>query len=77
MIENTRDTFIARYRAELIRRFSWAQDADRLERYMESVRHSITGPTASWTAEGAALESVWRTMGNKGKPTLKALRALA
>jgi hypothetical protein len=76
-VENTKAAFLTRYREELIHRYSWAQDADRLERYMESVQRSITGPTATWVADGEALVAVWRAMGNKGKPTLKALRALA
>jgi hypothetical protein len=77
MGENTKTAFLAIYRREILSRYAWAQDAEKLSRFMASVFHTISGPVATWNHQGEAVTAAWRAMGNKGKPTLKALRALA
>jgi hypothetical protein len=75
----TKTAFIAAYRAKLIDLYAWAQDATKLDRFMSSVASTIgftLGGTAPWNHEGAAVTAAWREIGGKGKPTLKALRAL-
>lgn len=71
-----RQSFISTYRAELIARFPWAQDADKLQRFMASVETTISTSAATWNHDGEAVTAAWRAIGGKGKPTLKALRAL-
>ena len=77
MGENTKAAFLAIYRKEILSRYAWAQDGEKLSRFMASVFHTISGPVATWNYQGEAVTAAWRAMGNKGKPTLKALRALA
>lgn len=69
--------FLTLYRDELNKRYEWAQDAVKLERFMSSVAATIngTGP-GTWNHEGEAVTAAWRAMGGKGKPTKKALREL-
>ena len=43
---------------------------------MLSVRATLRGPVATWNFDGPATVAAWRAIGGKGKPTLKALRAL-
>mgnify|MGYP000036930011 CR=1 FL=1 len=71
-----RAEFLRRYEEELKARFSWAQDRSKLHRFMVSVRTTVSGEDNSWLHSGEAVTAVWQAMGNKGKPTLKALRAL-
>lgn len=77
MGENTKEAFLARYKEELLSRYPWAQDAEKLARFMASVSGTISGSVATWNYQGEAVTAAWRATGNKGKPTLKAFRALA
>lgn len=74
--EMTKTQFIERYRAELSQRYTWAQDTDKLARFMASVETTLRGPAATWNHDGEAVTAAWRAIGGKGKPALKALRAL-
>lgn len=74
----TKERFITLYRDELTKRYEWAQDAAKLDRFMGSVRHTLnTSDAGTWNHEGEAVTAAWYAMGGKGKPTKKALRALA
>ena len=72
----TKQAFLAAYRAALVA-YPWAADAARLDKFMASVAATIEGPHATWNHDGDAVTAAWRAIGGKGKPTLKALRALA
>ena len=71
-----RAEFLRRYEEELKVRFPWAQDKDKLARFMVAVEATLSGGATMWNHYGEAVTAVWKAMGNKGKPTLKALRAL-
>lgn len=72
----TKSEFLVLYQRELIKRFKWAEDADKLARFMGAVRDTLDSATGSWDYGGEASKVVWQALGGKGKPTLKALRAL-
>lgn len=72
----TRQDFLTAYRAELLKTYPWAQDSDRLARFMSGVEATLTGPRATWNHDGECVVSAWRAIGGKGKPTLKALRGM-
>jgi hypothetical protein len=72
----TKDTFLERYRMELVATYAWAADSARLERFMASVRATVCDGSNTWNHDGEAVRVAWRSIGGKGKPTLKALRAL-
>ena len=73
----TKTAFLAAYRAELLAIYSWTIDADKLARFCESgVVATLNTGVKTWDHTGAAALAAWRTIGGKGKPTLKALRAL-
>lgn len=73
----TKARFLNLYRDELSKRYEWAQDAAKLDRFMQTVDATLncTGP-GTWNHEGEAVAAAWWAMGGKGKPTKKALRAL-
>lgn len=73
----TKAQFLTNYRAELIARYSWAADTAKLDRFMASCDETISSPRAKWNHDGEAVTAAWRSIGGKGRPTLKALRALA
>ena len=72
----SKSDFLAAYRAALAAAYPWAQDEAQLDRFLASVRDTLTGPCASWHPEGAAVNAAWRAIGRKGVPSLKSLRAL-
>lgn len=72
----TRNAFLALYRAELVARHPWAQDAAKLDKFMSSCAETINTARATWNHDGDAVTAAWRSIGGKGRPTLKGLRAL-
>ena len=72
----TKDGFATALQTELVTRYAWAQDADKLARFMASVRATLDGGM-TWNNDGDAALAAWRAIGGKGKPTYKALHALA
>jgi bifunctional pyridoxal-dependent enzyme with beta-cystathionase and maltose regulon repressor activities len=72
----TQTAFISAYMKEIKARYSWAQDAAKFVRFMESVVMTLKTDKATWTPEGEAVKAAWGAIGAKGKPTLKAIRAL-
>lgn len=73
----TKQSFLTTYRAKLLAAYPWAQNAAKLHRFMESVETSINGGAKTWNHDGEAVTAAWREIGGKGKPTFKALLALA
>ncbi len=76
----TKNAFLDMYRAVLVDMhggYGWAGDATRLERFMASAAATINAEATSWDHTGEAANRAWRAIGGKGKPSLKALRALA
>lgn len=68
--------FLTCYRDVLWATYVWAQDDSKLALFMVGVQRTIEGPEKTWNHDGPAVTAAWRIMGGKGKPTLKALRAL-
>lgn len=75
----TKKAFLDAMRAAIERLYGsgWANNPAALERFMESVRLTIEGKQWTWNHDGEACTAAWRAIGGKGKPTMKALRALA
>jgi len=71
-----KNQFLTAYRAELLARYSWASDTAKFARFMASATDTIESRATSWNHDGEAVAAAWRAIGNKGKPTLKALRAM-
>lgn len=73
----TRTDFIRQYGRELILKgYAWTHDAVKLERFLASVLTTLETDHNTWDHNGDAVTAAWRALGGKGKPTLKALRAL-
>ena len=68
--------FLHRYRSEIKHRYAWAQDAAKLDLFMGGVEETLKGTARVWGCEGDALIATWQAIGGKGRPTLKALRAI-
>jgi hypothetical protein len=71
----TRELFLTAYRKQLLHRYTWAADATKLDRFMQSVQETLSGGN-TWNHDGEAVTTAWKVIGGKGKPTKKALRAL-
>lgn len=72
----TKAEFLAAYRAALLDDYAWARSEDGLSRFMAAVEKTLAGPGAYWTHGTPMVAKVWRSLGLKGRPTLKALREL-
>jgi len=74
----TKQAFLDAYRAQLLVFYTWAHDADKLARYMTSVRETLDGGN-SWHCDvkTPSVKLAWKAIGGTGKLTLKALRGLA
>lgn len=72
-----KQSFLTQYEATLKATHPWATDAEKLARFMDSVRETITTQKSTWNHDGEAVTAAWKAIGGKGKPTLKALRALS
>lgn len=71
-----RKAFLAAYRADLWVRYVWAQDTAKLDRFMASAERTISTKATTWNHDSESVRAAWRRIGGKGKPSLKALRAL-
>jgi DNA polymerase III sliding clamp (beta) subunit (PCNA family) len=73
----TRETFIANYAAALRRTWAWADDADRLARFMSSVRETLTTKRTPWDWDTRIAREVFHALhGAHVRYTLRALRAM-
>lgn len=75
MSEITKADFIVSYRKELVARYEWTADTTKLDKFLGSVVKTLDGAN-TWDFHGEAVTAAWRSLGGKGKPSLKALRAL-
>lgn len=71
----TKFSFMVAYRAELIATYPWARVNDKLDRFMDIVIDALYGGNY-WNFKGDAVDAAWKSIGGKGNPTLKDLRAL-
>jgi len=71
----TRQAFLKAYRNSLLAAYAWAGDAAKLDHFMASVSATLDGAN-TWNHTGEAVTAAWHWIGGKGRPTLKALRAL-
>lgn len=72
----TKTKLLNEYRAVLPGMFPWARDEDKLTRFVASAERTIRTSAATWNHDSPAIAAAWRKLGGKGKPTLKAMRAL-
>ena len=72
----TKTQFYEAYEKELIDRWSWAQDTDKRNRFMGSVRQTMENGATTWNKNGPTTAAAWKTVGGKGIPTYKTLRNL-
>lgn len=72
----TKAAFLEAYKAALIAEYPWAQDADKLGKFLKSVSLTMSGFATTWNHSGTAVKTAWHAIGGKGKPSLKALREL-
>lgn len=73
----TREKFTEALRALIVQRHTWAGDAAKLARFMASVDATLNaGDGPYYDHTGDATKDAWRAIGGKGRPSLKALRAL-
>lgn len=77
----TRKEFLKAYRetlqeAHLV--YHWVKDIEKLDRFMMVCEKTIANEPhdRTWNHDGPAVVLAWKKIGGKGKPTLKALRAL-
>ena len=71
----TRNAYLIAYRSELLARYAWTANADKLNAFLDKARAGLEGE-GTWSHTGDASTAAWRAIGGKGKPSLKALRAL-
>ena len=72
----TKTSFLHKYEQAIISTHPWASDDTKRAKFMEAVRMTLTTDKCPWQHQTALVTSVWKSLGGKGKPTLKALRAL-
>lgn len=74
----TKAEFLAEYRRTLVRTYSWPNDyPEKLETFITQTAATIRGNVALvGLVNSPAVIETWQTLGGKGRPTLKALRAL-
>lgn len=71
----TRAAFLVAYEKQ-VRAYQWAGDQARFETFMAKVRETLDGRGIPWAWNSDGSIAAWKEIGGKGKPTLKALRAL-
>jgi hypothetical protein len=72
----TKTQFLADYRASLLATQAWAGVEATLDRFMQSVERTIRTEAKTWNHDSPLADKLWRAAGNKGRATLKGLRAL-
>ena len=72
----TQVAFIKAYMGELRARYAWTSDLAKFARFMEGVTLTLRSDSRVWTPEGEAVTAAWKAIGQTGKPSIKAIRAL-
>lgn len=87
-MQMTKTQFLADYRAALVATQPWAgaeavqsllvlpDYSMAVDRFMQSVERTIRTEAKTWNHDSPLADKLWRAAGNKGKATLKGLRAL-
>ena len=73
----TKSAFLEAYGVQLTTHYEWARNEEKLARFLRGCIATIRDGASEWNHDGAAVTAAWRSIGGKGTPTLKALRALA
>ncbi len=73
---SSKQEFLTKYRAELLVRYGWAANTEKLNKFMAGVEEAINTKMSKWNCDGEAVSAAWRGIGGKVAPTLKALREL-
>lgn len=75
----SKQQFMGTYRSMLMDtpEYEWAHDADRLERFMSSVRNTLFTQANTWNIDSPVVGRAWKKIGLKGRPSYKGLRALS
>lgn len=74
-----RTAFVKEMTARLIAAgYAWTADPVKLATYIDAMNTTIAPDSTRnpWAHDGAIAQAAWKAIGGKGKPTLKALRAL-
>lgn len=72
----TKEKFLAAYREFVTANYAWTIDTAKLDRFMESVKATLTTDRIPWAWNSSSTKTVWKALGGKGPMTLKGLRAL-
>lgn len=73
----TKSAFLEAYAIQLTKLYDWARNEEKLARFLRGCIATIREGRSEWNHDGPAVVAAWRSIGGKGTPTLKALRALA
>lgn len=74
----TKNDFMREYRKALqSSSLPVTHSQERIESLLKAVETTITTTAATWIHDGEISVKAWRSIGGKGQPTLKALRALS
>ena len=71
----TKDKFLAAYEQSILQTYGWAKNDNTRGKFMKSVQETLAG-AATWDHSGPVAVDAWHAIGGRGRPTLKALRAL-
>ncbi len=74
----SKEQFLEIYRAKLLETYGqdWAGDTPMLDRFMQSVRHTIFTKAATWNIDSPVAQAAWKQLGMSGRISYKGLRAL-
>jgi hypothetical protein len=72
----TKQEFLAAYREHVVACHAWADNAAKLAHFMKAVETTLYTERTAWAWDGTGTKIVWKDLGGKGRPTLKALRGL-
>lgn len=72
----SKEDYIEAYAKMVKAECPWAADEERFTNFMAGMRLTVEGRGTVWIHDGPVAVAAWKSLGGKGKPTLKALRAL-
>lgn len=77
----TKTRYLEVYRQLLLENASWAKNVDgtehdQLKKFMKSVENSIRTDFTTWACDSRYAKKAWKDIGQTGRMSLKALRAL-
>jgi hypothetical protein len=74
----TRAAFLQHYEALLESKYPWAVSPEKRASFMAKIIDTLDRekPGGPWNPDGPTTVDAWRAIGGRGKPSMKALRAL-